>query len=42
MQAEYASLTAAVAQIKHLLEQNPDWTFWDAMCWLQALGGLLS
>jgi hypothetical protein len=42
MQAEYASLTAAVAQIRHSLEQNHDWTFWDATYWLQVLGGLLS
>ena len=42
MQIECASLTAAVVQIKHLLEQNPDWTLWDATRWLQAVGVLLS
>ena len=42
MQAQCASLTAVVAQITPLLEQNHDWALGDAMCWLQALGGLLS
>ena len=41
MQAQCPSLTAVVAQIKPLLEQNPDWTFGDVMRWLQAVGGLL-
>jgi len=42
MQAQCASLTAVVAQIRPLLEQNHDWALGDAMCWLQAVGGLLS
>ena len=41
MQAQCASLTAVVAQIKPSLEQNPDWAFGDVMRWLQAVGGLL-